>query len=578
MTSRALRFFLLTAVAAILGNGCAARSSVRLTSASGRVMHLSALSREAKSGVIAGARGAAWFGFNPEKAEIPATSSARGGRGALEVSLLCDGSVSSRVSLGFLNADDRVSAKPVPRPLATVSSASGSLSLRLAIPDSGPFAAARGFAVSVDGGEDTRVTVLSAAIVDEAEGWERSADSFWAGFGPSGGSIDQSSPLSTPVHVAAGGSLSVSFLGAGPAAGSPENQQRCVFALGDKKFGFRLTPGRSRAFVPSFLVSGAPGDVVPVSGAQWLAGVRSTPNAPYALTTGNKNPLKKAASGVYAPIYADPNMIVEWPQTQWRRADFEVFAWDRFPSVLIFDTADYAVQDRLFKRLAFFVEKDGYRGRLVPDAELAGLHGYNAHDYRAESLAAFFEAARAANFPLTAEEIVLRDILSAEGIIVKNGNSWGAGAGAVISISRESPAYLRYLFVTHEGFHGIYFVDADYRAKVSEVYRTMDRRAIGFLETYFTVVGSLGYDTDDPYLMENEFMAYLMQQPLARVPGYFTENIAERYRRYGGAPSLEKYVQETKAADFERAARELGEYAFSRWGVAGGRLGLYFFD
>ena len=289
---------------------------------------------------------------------------------------------------------------------------------------------------------------------------------------------------------------------------------------------------------------------------------------------GRPLPVADEKSGL-SPISADPSMIVDWPQSAWRHPDYEVFSWDRFPSILIFDTADYAVQDQLFKRMAFFVEKDGYRGRLCTDAELASLHAYNAHDYRAESLASFYDAAAREHFSLGKEELQLKDILLAEGIIVKSGGGYKAGAGAVLSFSRESVEYLRYMFIAHEGYHGIYFINPDFRAAVSEVYKSMDPRALKFLKTYFSVVGSLGYDIDDPYLMENEFMAYLMQQPLDRVGDYFSGTILERFVRHGGDPALAKYITETKAQEFTRAATLLNDYVFSRWGIAGGRVGLY---
>ncbi len=84
-----------------------------------------------------------------------------------------------------------------------------------------------------------------------------------------------------------------------------------------------------------------------------------------------------------APIPADPGTILTWDRSQWRRPDFELFSWDRYPGVLIFDTASYNVQDDLFNRLAFFVEKAGHVGTIPSPASLAGLHGYNAHDYQA---------------------------------------------------------------------------------------------------------------------------------------------------------------------------------------------------
>ena len=317
------------------------------------------------------------------------------------------------------------------------------------------------------------------------------------------------------------------------------------------------------------MVPKLPVSVIPSDGYNTLSGLR---------VTYGKNLAVNDAANSSSPILADPSMIIEWPVSSWRRSDREVFAWDHFPSVIIFDTANYAVQDKLFKRLAFFVEKQGYRGKFLTDAEMADLHGYNAHDYRAESLAAFFAEAKKISFPLNSDEVDLESILLAEGIIRKEGSSYVAGAGAVISISRESESYLRYLFMAHEGFHGIYFVDPDFRAEVSSVYKSMDPRAIKYLETYFTIVDGLGYDITDSYLMENEFMAYLMQQPEDRIEKYFTENISERFLRYKGDQKLDEYIESTGASEFVRAAHELNDYAFGRWGIAGGRIGLYFFN
>ncbi|MDR3020364.1 MAG: hypothetical protein LBU66_05620, partial [Treponema sp.] len=111
------------------------------------------------------------------------------------------------------------------------------------------------------------------------------------------------------------------------------------------------------------------------------------------------------------PIKADPVFIITWQRANWRNTEYELFRWDRFPSILFFDYADYAAQDRMLKRLAFYVEKAGFRGRLAADSEIAHLHGWNAHNYRAEDLARFFQAARDADFPLHSEEHELERIL-----------------------------------------------------------------------------------------------------------------------------------------------------------------------
>ena len=58
----------------------------------------------------------------------------------------------------------------------------------------------------------------------------------------------------------------------------------------------------------------------------------------------------------------------------------------------------------------------------MKDEEIASLHGYNAHDYKAESLAAFFETAQSQNFQLNQSELLLRHILLENGIIKAEGN------------------------------------------------------------------------------------------------------------------------------------------------------------
>ena len=55
----------------------------------------------------------------------------------------------------------------------------------------------------------------------------------------------------------------------------------------------------------------------------------------------------------------------------------------------------------------------GSWGRLVGNEEFAGLHGFNAHDYRAEDLARFFQSAREQLFTLNPEEELLEQILAA---------------------------------------------------------------------------------------------------------------------------------------------------------------------
>ena len=279
-----------------------------------------------------------------------------------------------------------------------------------------------------------------------------------------------------------------------------------------------------------------------------------------------------------APLPADPGLILKWPVNNWRNSRYEVFSWDRFPSLLIFDTADYTVQDNLFKRLAFFVEKAGFRGRLASDTEIAELHGWNAHDYKSDDLAAFFEAARISNFPLLPEEHELQAILVSKGIIRKD--SSGAiipGTGGIISVSRSSQDYLRSLFMAHEGFHGLFFTDEDFRNVSRNRWNSLTREDKVFIKSYFDFQR---YDISNEYLMINEFMAHVLQQPAYSAAVYFGETLPRRLEtstwRQGilGKKDATSNSWPLLASAFTREAQFFSSYVNKRWGLSGGRVWL----
>jgi hypothetical protein len=267
------------------------------------------------------------------------------------------------------------------------------------------------------------------------------------------------------------------------------------------------------------------------------------------------------------PLPADPEMILAWPQKAWRNPALEFFSMENFPSILIFDMADYSVQDLFLKRIAFFVEKASYRGRVVTFAEVEGLHGWNAHDYRAASLADFFEAVRKDNIPLIKEEETLKTILLNAGIIRigPEGNIL-PGKGAILSISRESPDYLRSRFMIHEVFHGIYFEDGDFRDFCRGRWDSFSDPAKHFLIRYFRY---MRYDTSDRDLMINEFMAYLLQQSTARVGPYF-EGIFTN-TKLDFHPWEITSLPEVLAA-LKAEAVVFSSYVQTRWGFEAGRV------
>jgi hypothetical protein len=275
------------------------------------------------------------------------------------------------------------------------------------------------------------------------------------------------------------------------------------------------------------------------------------------------------------PVALDPGLILSYPRDSWRNRTYEVFAWESFPSILIFDTADYAVQDRLFKRLAFFVEKAGYRGRLAGDGEIADQHGWNAHDYRAEDLARFFELARIQDFPLLAEERELEGILLDRGIIRREGGEIRAGEGGIISVSRESPGYLRSLFMVHEAYHGLFFIDEDFRDFSRSRWDSLSRTAKRFILSYFDYQH---YDIKDQYLVVNEFMAHVLQQPVSRAGAYFGETLAGRIDASSWRRTILPEKDEAAGSwpelvrAFRAEAEAFSAYARRRWGLSAGRV------
>ena len=544
-------------------------SSVSLSIDSGRKESLRALSPAAKNGLLEGPEQSAWFGSNKLIfSEIK----------ALELELDIRSSEPVSISFAFLFQDDlessgKLKKKLEPRNLSVLTKAMGSTLIRMTVPVGSELPELHsssvpcGFAIDLVGVKDSQVSVISCSSVLPETGWSLARRQFWAGFSAQGGTINVENPHNTEIAILPRSCLVIEFAGSTSGIGNIKNQLRQTFETTGIPFSFRLAPFQGKAYVPSFFAGeGSSIRASSTNATQNLEGLRLKHNFSLPIASENTST---------SPVYADPRQILLWPQDLWRKPEWEVFAWDRFPSVLIFDTLDYAVQEKLFKRLAFFVEKQGYRGRLWTDADLKGLHGFNAHDYRADSLAEFFDRAEKDNFALNAEEKELRTIAENEGLIQKTSSGYVAGAGAILSVSRQSAGYLRSLFMTHESFHGIYFIDPEYRAFVHEVYSSMDPRAISFLESYFTVVDSLGYDANDQYLMENEFMSYLMQQSINLVASYFTDNIRERFLRYGGNPELADYIASTKASEFVRAATLLNDYAFSRWGLTGGRVSLF---
>ena len=235
--------------------------------------------------------------------------------------------------------------------------------------------------------------------------------------------------------------------------------------------------------------------------------------------------------------------------------------------MLILDTASYEVQDALFKRLAFYVEKAGHAGRIESPAALASFHGYNAHDYRAEDLARFFTAASTEGGGLSAEEGTLAKLLVDNGLIKKAGSVYAPGGGSILSISRSSAPLLRDLLLTHECFHGAYFSLPAFRDATEALWTSLSNVEQQVWLDYF---GSHAYDTTDHYLVVNEFQSYLMQQERIGIWGFQDRTLAGMKAAGGRSASLARQLAATHPTSFLKSFDALDEALQSAGGPPGG--------
>jgi hypothetical protein len=262
-----------------------------------------------------------------------------------------------------------------------------------------------------------------------------------------------------------------------------------------------------------------------------------------------------------APLTADLHRVLDAPTSAWRSPAAEVYRWDLFPDILILDSASFAIQNRMFTRLAYYLEKRGHRGQLLGNGWLAGRHGWNAHDYGAAGLADFFNAAAAASFPLNPEEVALRRLALRERIIVAARGEYAPGRGGVLGISRSSSRVERELLLTHESFHGVFFSSAEYRAYCEALWASLSPDLKSFYERF---LDSLGYDVTAPTLVVNEFQAYLMQQPLAYAESYFERFLRLREGQGSAAP--------VQPWQLRKNAEELDAFCRERFGFGAGGL------
>ena len=157
------------------------------------------------------------------------------------------------------------------------------------------------------------------------------------------------------------------------------------------------------------------------------------------------------------------------------------------------------------------------------------------------------------------------------------------GRGAIISLSRESDKTdrgLRPRFMAHEGFHGLFFIDEDFRNFSRQRWEVFPAPAKKFLLAFFDFQA---YDINDTGLVINEFMAHVLQLPVSQAAWYFGDYqpnrmIAASPRRASALPEKEEVSPEGRrfwpylAEAFTAEGEAFSRYVNQRWGLAAGRV------
>lgn len=263
------------------------------------------------------------------------------------------------------------------------------------------------------------------------------------------------------------------------------------------------------------------------------------------------------AGSTRRPIESELSSILEYPEEKWRGKEWELYLWSAAPNFLVIDTVDYTVQARFFKRLSFFVEKVGFSGTLLTEEEIENRHGWNAHDYRAFDLASFFQLTEDNRLDLTSEEKELRSILLENGIIEKIDGFYHPGRGGILSISRESPGYLRRKFLIHEGMHGLFFSFPRFREGCFSLWNELEEEEQQFFRIFFK---KMTYDSSQLFLSVNEYQAYMLQQPVGEIEDYFRAHWASR-QIWRDNPELASWYADHPGI-FESHAREVESLLF----------------
>jgi hypothetical protein len=215
-------------------------------------------------------------------------------------------------------------------------------------------------------------------------------------------------------------------------------------------------------------------------------------------------------------------------------ADWRVARLKEHPAVLVVEFPNLAAQGLAMNRKAALLEKaDAPRDRVLDDLALALLVArsgdntqtfYQGHDYASAALAQFYALVQRQTQPLNAQELRLRQLLLAKGVLQATEQGLQAvGHQALITftaVQRDDPRTpedegvderRRESILRHEASHGRFFTQPAYAQHCRQWWReafTETQR-----EAFRRYLAGLGYDRGNEELMLNEAQAFVLHTP-----------------------------------------------------------------
>ncbi len=152
-----------------------------------------------------------------------------------------------------------------------------------------------------------------------------------------------------------------------------------------------------------------------------------------------------------------------------------------------------------------------------------------------------------------------------------SGDRMRPGEGGILSISRSSSERLRWLFMTHECYHGVFFSSDEFILAVTQIWKNLAEEERNFWRIFLDMYG---YNVNDEYLLINEFQAYLMQQDTSQADSYFRGKINWILSMKPHLQGSLGFLLSEYGDTFSRSAVAVENAAYSLTGIRAGDLVL----